>query len=334
MKRPVKVSLLVFAILVAAAGYFTWKNWHDRYVWPPPVASMQDLPPLDRSRWPASPVKWQNEIVMVETATPEGNKPASVTYYINSIGMKLVRIEPGTFRMGVDGRQLHRSSLENIKSVPVTLTHRYYLGAFEVTNEEYEQFDPAHAKRRPDYQQGEYGNAHPVEPVTWQDAQRFCRWLSEKEGRLNRLPAEAEWEYACKAGTTNRLYWGDTFWDRNKANAGGLKYDKETWKEDGYIYSAPVRMFPANPWGLFDMIGNSWEWVQDWFGPLPKETAVDPQGGPNIGRYRIAKGGGWSFRTRELASSVRDGNNPADLHDIRGFRVCCEELPEPAPAIQ
>lgn len=326
MGRIIKRFFFTVLVLLAVAAFFVWKNWHDRYVWPAPVAVMQDLPPLDRSHWPATPAQWQEETLPVEIATPVGNKTASITYYVNSIGMKLVRIEPGSFRMGMDGRQLHRSTLENIKSVSVTLTHRYYIGAFEVTNEEYEKFDPNHAKHRPKYQEEESGIHQPVEPIPWQDAQRFCRWLSEKEGRLYRLPTEAEWEYACKAGTTNRLYWGEEFWDRNKANVGGLKFDHETWKEDGYIYTAPVGMFPANPWGLYDVIGNSWEWVQDWFGPLPNDGAVDPQGGPNIGHYRVAKGGGWSFRTREIGSSVRDGNNPADLHDIRGFRVCCEEI--------
>ncbi|MBI3853514.1 MAG: formylglycine-generating enzyme family protein [Verrucomicrobia bacterium] len=323
MKRKFRTALWIFLLLVGVGGFAAWKNWHDRYVWPGPVASMQDLPPLDRSGWPKQPVAWKSAVVQTGVATPDGMKKVPITYYTNSIGLVLVRIEAGSFLMGLTEQQAVRLHTPNLPGHRVTLTKPYFLGAFEVSNKEYELFDPAHKKKRPKYQRRRGGENHPVEPVTWQEAQKFCRWLSAKEGRVYRLPTEAEWEYACKAGTETRLYWGDAYWDGNKANVAGLKWDHETWIMDGFEYTAPVGTYPPNPWGLYDMIGNSWEWCSDWFSRYKAEPAVDPQG-PAKGHCRVYKGGGWSTRQYSIKSAVRDGDDPADLPDIRGFRVLCE----------
>jgi sulfatase modifying factor 1 len=320
----VKRAILFVAVALAIGGFFVWKNWHDRYVWPRQPDWMKDLPPLDKSSWPTEPAAWTIEPLEVEAATPDGMKRVSIAYRVNSIGMKLVRIEPGRFWMGLTEPQMRQLRYLNQRGHAVTLTRPYYLGAFEVTNREYELFDPAHAAKRPKYQRGADGDEHPVEGITWQQAQKFCRWLSQKEGRLYRLPTEAEWEYACKAGTTTRTYWGDNVWDRNKANVGGLKSNTETWWEDGWKYSAPVGCYPPNAWGLYDMIGNAREWVNDWYADYTSEPAVDPQGPPNVGHFRVIKGVGWSTRTRHITSSARDGDDPADLHDVVGFRVLCE----------
>ena len=324
MSKGLKRSLGVVLILVALGGFFAWKNWHDRYVWPAPVSWMQDLPPEDRSNWPTHAVPWKEEHAIVRAATPDGRQAVDVDYFINSIGMKLVRIEPGTFYMGLDEETERRLRMRMSPRVKVTLTRPYFIGAYEVRNRDFEQFDPSHAKHRPKYQRVEDGDDHPVEPVTWREAQEFCRWLSSKEGREYRLPTEAEWEYACKAGTTARLYWGDKFWDRNKANLGGEKGQYAQWKEDGFVYTCAVGLYPPNPWGLYDMIGNSWEWCADWFEYRQAGTsAVDPRG-PSQGNCRVYKGGDWSTRLRHIASCLCDGDDPADIPDIRGFRVLCE----------
>jgi formylglycine-generating enzyme required for sulfatase activity len=323
MKTRLLWALLV--VLLAAVG---WRAayLYRRLVWPKPVAWMQDLPPLDRSSWPA-PVAWTINTVEREVATPEGLRRTNLTYYVNSIGMELVRVEPGAFWSGLTESQMRQLRFNNQLGHRVTLTRPYYLGAYEVRNREFELFRPAHARRRPSYQRGPEGDEHPVEPVTWQEAQLFCRWLSAKEGRLYRLPTEAEWEYACKAGTLTRTYWGDNVWDRNKANTAGVKNNVETWLEDGFRYSAPVGCFPPNPWGLYDIIGNAREWVNDWYAPYETNALVDPVGPTNRGQFRVMKGVGWSTRTRHITSSTRDGNNPADLHDVIGFRVLCELAP-------
>jgi len=323
--KPTKRTVAIFlAVLLLGGGVFGFFNWYNRYVWPSPVSWMQDLPAEDRSQWPRVPVLWSNVTVEVNTANPEGMRKTNIAYFINSVGVKLVRIEPGTFRMGLSEEEIRRFRYGNQLGHQVTLTKPYYLGAFEILNREYEQYDPHHRSKRPSYQRGKDGDQHPVEGVTWRDAQLFCRWLSQKEGRQYRLPTEAEWEYACKAGTETRTYWGDNVWDRNKANAGGLNAEGETWLEDGNLHSAPVGSYPPNPWGLYDMIGNAREWNADWYLPYTTNAAVDPVGPTNVGRFRVMKGVGWSTRTRHITSSNRDGNNPADLHDVIGLRVMCE----------
>lgn len=324
MKKSVKISLLVFLILAAAGGFFAWKNWHDRYVWPAPVSWMQDLPPEDRSHWPKEPTQWKQERVVLEAVTPAGPKTVAVTHYINSIGMKFIRVEPGTFLMGVTEEQMRRLHFIHLTGHLVTLTKPYMLGVFEVSNREYEQFDPGHAKKRAPIENRSESLDHPVEGVTWREANEFCRWLSAREGRQCRLPTEAEWEYACKAGTQTRTYWGDAVWDCNMANVGGLKNNIETWAEDNWTYSSPVGVFPPSPWGFYDMIGNAREWVSDWYAPFTTNAVIDPVGPPNMGHYRVIKGIGWSHRTRHVISGARDGNNPADLPDVIGFRVVCE----------
>jgi formylglycine-generating enzyme required for sulfatase activity len=309
------------------------KQWHF-------VPSMQDLPPVDRSTWPKPPVAWSNESVDVQIATPEGLKRTNITYIINSIGMKFVRIQPGTFVMGLDDELSTEvgpaDPLGGPMYVPhrVTLTRPYYMGAFEVTNKQYDQYDTQHAHRRPKYQLGPDGDNQPAEPITWQDAQLFCRWLSAKEGCLYRLATEAEWEYSCRAGTTNRTYWGGNVEDRTKANLGGTdKKTHEFYADDGYEYTAPVGSFPPNPWGLYDMIGNSWEWVSDWYSVFATNDVVDPQGPPmGVGGpcrggsfgCRVDKGGSWRGALHYTCSALRDGDDPGDIKDIRGFRIVCE----------
>lgn len=303
MKRAI-----VILVLLALVGLFIWKRaYYDRYVWPRSAPEMQDLPVYQIT---GTPVVWSNETLTVEAATPEGLRATRFTYFINSIGMRLVHIGPGEFRMGEKGREIsRRPEIIRAGGKPVKVERAFYLGAFEVTNLQFEQFQK-HA--RPKYQAGKKGDHHPVEPVSWREAQEFCRWLSQKENRRYRLPTEIEWEYACRAGTQARLYWGDEFWDRNKANLGGPRADQEMWKDDGYEYTAPVGTYPPNPWGLFDMIGNSWEWVADWYE------------GDAFGHCRIYKGGNWKLRLRQANCGSRDGDDPADLPDIRGFRVLCE----------
>lgn len=322
MRRATQIVVAAL-VLAAVAGFFVWKNWHDRYVWPPPIAWVQEPPPVDRSIWPNTPVAWSGDNVTVEVATPDGLRAANITYFINSIGMRFARIEPGSILMGLTDQQARRLGMHKLPAHRVTITRPFYLAAFETTNKNYEQYLLKTNRQRPKYQRGKDGDEHPVEPVTWREAVDFCRWLSAKEGRLYRLPTEAEWEYACKAGTSTRFYWGDASWDCNKANVGGLKKNRETWLEDGYMFTAPVGTYPPNPWGLYDMIGNSWEWCNDWYGRYTAEPVTDPQG-PTSGHLRVYKGGNWSTRTRDINAAIRDGDDPADVPDIRGFRVACE----------
>ena len=318
-------------IVLACIAYFS--NWYDRYAWTGTPEHMFDLPIQDRSDWPDA-VEWQTETQTVELATPQGSQIKGMTYHVNTLGMDFVRIKAGSYHPEPGyltysaKRPLRRAAhIRDQATLPrITLSRDYYLGAFEVTNVQFEHFDPSHKDRRPKHQRGTQGDHHPADPVTWQEAQLFARWLSKKEGRLYRLPTEAEWEYAAAAGTKTRLYWGDDFDDRTKANLGGLHSNKETYREDGFKKTAPVGSYAANPWGLYDMIGNAYEWVQDWWHPNLQEDATDPTG-PKEGKIRMGKGGSWTTRTYATFTGEDDGNNPADLGDDRGFRLLVEIEP-------
>jgi formylglycine-generating enzyme required for sulfatase activity len=168
-------------------------------------------------------------------------------------------------------------------------------------------------------------DTHPVVGINWYDAQQYVRWLSEATGRRYRLPSEAEWEYACRAGTKTAFSFGDTIstseanYDGNFTYNGGARgeYRRGT---------TPAGMFPANPWGLFDMHGNVWEWVQDVvhdnYEGAPLDGSAWEEGGDQA--RRILRGGSWLYNPRYLRSALRNGFSAALSNDIVGFRVVRE----------
>lgn len=238
--------------------------------------------------------------------------------FINSLGMKFVRIEPGAFLMGsaeegdFDERPVHR----------VTISRAFYLGATEVTNAQYERFDPSHRALR-----GKLGFAkeddEAVVFVDWHEAVAFCRWLSEQEGRPYRLPTEAEWEYACRAGTTTAYHTGP-------------KLDHPSFQKNVGRYDIPppvslvVGRTPPNPWGLYDMHGNVEEWCLDWYGPYTLEDQVDPVGRAD-GDFRVTRGGSHSTTLEYLRSANRSGTLPEDKSWLIGFRVALGAVPQGKP---
>ena len=153
--------------------------------------------------------------------------------------------------------------------------------------------------------------------VSWNDAVAFCKWLSKKEGKTYRLPTEAEWEYACRAGTTTRYYSGDD--PETLAKVGNVadaaakaKFPDWRWTikaNDGYVFTAPVGKFKPNAFGLYDMHGNAWQWCADWYGEeYYAKSPVDDPTGPDTGDFRVLRGGfwgGWPNYTRS-ATRVRD----------------------------
>src|SRR5262249_37460653 len=176
------------------------------------------------------------------------------------------------------------------------------------------------------------GETLPVECVSWDDCQEFVKKLCQKTGKRFRLPTEAEWEYACRAGTTTPFYFGETI-STDQANYDG-NYTYEAlpkppaayvtrvimWLLGPSLYrkgkkgvyrekTTPVGSFPANAWGLFDMHGNVWEWCEDWYGPYAKEDIKDPQG-VNNGVARVLRGGSWDNGPRNCRSARRLGFLP------------------------
>ena len=267
----------------------------------------------------------------------------------NSLGMQFVRIEPGSFMMGSENVSLSDELTEGKAHLrdgdwderpvhQVTLTTPFYIGVFQVTNVQYEAFDPTH-RELPSLQNTGFSleDDEAVVFVDWHDATRFCEWLSEKEGLPYRLPTEAEWEYVCRAGTTTHFHTGDTLPPEFHKNVG------ESWYPDAgrsrgaeEIMPLQVGRTPPNAWGVYDMHGNVEEWCQDWYGPYEPHPQVDPVGRKD-GLYRVARGGSHSTLLCYLRSANRMAAVPEDKHWYIGFRVVCGEMPKtsstPAPKV-
>lgn len=295
----------------------------------------------------------------------------------NSIGMTLVLIPPGEFIMGSTESSEELDKASGYESAPhlydgehpahrVRITQPFYMGVHEVTVGQFRKFADTtgyktfvereikpgrgwNAKegkfekgtqytwRDPGFEQTD---DHPVVNLAWKDARAFCEWLSEKEHRAYRLPYEAEWEYACRAGTTTRYYNGnDPELLPQVANVADAtaKGKFRDWAytiraSDGYAFTAPVGSFRPNAFGLFDMHGNAAEWCIDRYDPsyyaickyAPTSPAIDPKG-PTSGTYCVVRGGSWRNRPWYVRSACRIGWQAAGTcDDSCGLRVICE----------
>jgi formylglycine-generating enzyme required for sulfatase activity len=244
-------------------------------------------------------------------------------HFTNSVGMKFVWIPAGSFLMGSTKEEIERQPFDILAirqdetRHKVTLTKGFYMGVYTVTQEQWQ----AVMGNNPGYFKGEKNL--PVERVSWDDCQEFVKKLREKDKRPYRLPTEAEWEYACRAGTTTPFSCGETI-STDQANYDGhFSYGKgKKGVKSGK--TTPVGSFPANPWGLYDMHGNVWQWCQDWLGDYPHKEVVDPQG-PATGETRVMRGGAYSLKPEDCRSAKRGGGvlpNRGDAINI-GFRLCC-----------
>jgi len=240
----------------------------------------------------------------VRVATPQGEETKEITYYKNSIGMEFVKIEPGEFLMGSPANEGGRSDDE--KQHEVAIRKGFYLGATEVTQDQWR----AVMGNNPSYFTGD--GRLPVEQVSWLDAQEFCKKLSDSDtegGRTYRLPTEAEWEYACRAGTTGPY-------------AGKLE-DMAWYSQNSGSKTHPVATKQANAWGLYDMHGNVWEWCQSAYEGYPYD-ADDGRNAYNDHVNRVCRGGCWDIDPWSCRSADRVGPSPAYRYDIFGFRVCLD----------
>ncbi len=231
----------------------------------------------------------------------------------NSIGMELVFIPPGEFLMGSPSAELGRD--EDERHRPVRLTKGFYMGTTEVTQSQWSAVmgdNPSKWK----------GDDLPVEQISWEDAWEFCHRLSDTEGRQYRLPTEAEWGYACRAGTTTPFSYGETI-STDQANYDGDYVYGSGAKGVFRNQTVPVAGFPANAWGLYDMHGNVWEWCPDGYEDYPPSPVKRSTQEPPI-EGRVLRGGSWRSRPRYC----RCANRVRDLEDNRlsniGFRVVLE----------
>jgi formylglycine-generating enzyme required for sulfatase activity len=228
----------------------------------------------------------------------------------NSIGMKLAWIPPGSFLMGSPASEAERSADE--AQHRVTLTKGFFMGVYPVTQAQWRAVMGDNPSRFE-------GDDRPVEMVSWEDCQKFCRKLAAQEGKACRLPSEAEWEYACRAGTTTPFSFGETISTDQVNYDGNYPYGKGR-KGKCRQETTPVGTFPANAWGLCDMHGNVWEWCQDRYGPYPQSDSTDPQESNN-GEARVLRGGSWADFARHCRAGIRYRNPPADRYEYYGCRV-------------
>lgn len=237
--------------------------------------------------------------------------------FTNSLKMEMIQIPLGQFQMGqasggdFDEKPVHTVKIEN----------SFFMSATEVTNAQYEKFDVEHRKLR-----GKYGlsteDDEAVVFVTWDEANQFCQWLSKKEDKIYRLPTEAEWEYASRAGTTTPFFTGDTLSDSFFRN------QKEIWE----FQAVPTKVGVTSPnkWGLYDMHGNVEEWCLDWYGAYLPDAQIDPVGRES-GNFRVTRGGSHSTKVSFLRSANRSGALPNERHPLIGFRIVCAKTPGSKP---
>jgi formylglycine-generating enzyme required for sulfatase activity len=266
-------------------------------------------------------------------------------------GMRLVLIPAGTFSMGSPESEKDRSPDEVRHEV--TISKPFYLGVYTITRGQFRQFvndtgykteaeadgkggfgwnaamrdlkyDAKYSWRDPGFEQTD---EHPVVIVSWKDAVKYAEWLGSKDGQTYRLPTEAEWEYACRAGSTTKFYFGDddeelvhygNLADASFRQASGKTYG--TKEDDGFAFTAPVGRFQPNGFGLYDMYGNACQWCADWYGEYPHGAVTDPVG-PASGQSRVFRSGGWRSVAAYCRSALRHWIPPQTRFSYLGFRL-------------
>ena len=285
-----------------------------------------------------SPIRWR--VLVMLFAVPalgyaQDAKSPNLEIISNSIGMKLSRIPAGSFMMGSPKSEAERKSDESAHAV--TITKPFLMGVYEVTQSEFSRLIPKGGKSV------FAGPNRPADNVTWEDAKEFCRILSAQPeeraaGRTYRLPTEAEWEYACRGGSTTPFHFGNSL-TAVQANFNG-KYPYGNDEEGKYLRStANVGSYKPNAFGLYDMHGNVSEWCSDWYDKeyyydSPKEDPLGPPVGvtptdfqtkskqPKY--YLVVRGGSWLDDARACRSACRFRGMPEINYRLTGFRVVCE----------
>ena len=273
---------------------------------------------------------------------------------VNSLSQTLVLIEPGEFHMGSPpGEPFHQRTE---RRHPVRLTRGFWMGRVEVTRGQFQKFVREtsyvtdaeiegwtlglgsdgrwHRFDEVDWRDPSFGQTgnHPVVCVSWRDAEAFCQWLSERENLTYRLPTEAEWEYACRAGSESVFAWGEDEASprTNAADEAWMSRFPDTvgfdWFDE-YTFTAPVASFPANAWGLFDMHGNAQEWCADVYAPYPDGEVVDPTGPAPAANEspRVLRGGSFAAPPARCRAAHRDASRPSASFVTTGFRIILED---------
>jgi formylglycine-generating enzyme required for sulfatase activity len=277
--------------------------FHDPEKAPPPktVVIERDPPPVVVKQEPSIRVPFQNR----------------------KDRQQYVWIPHGTFKMGCAPND-NRCKPGERPQHPVALTRGYWLGQTEVTVGAYQRYVQSQKLKMPEkpmYPGGWTVTNRPIVNVSWAEAQAFCEWAG------GRLPTEAEWERAARGGAEDEIYPGNNENSREKANFYGKA------GLDSYDDVAPVQQFDPNAFGLYDMLGNVWEWVSDWFGPYPSSAVTDPRG-PDKGKEHITRGGSYLSDYKEhLRLSYRERSGAKGVQNI-GMRCVLDDTPETKALLQ
>ena len=268
----------------------------------------------------------------------QGRKPGRI-FKEHSTGMEFLWIPGDCFRMG--NLNSDRLYIQHEKPTHKVCLDGFWMGKFEVTNTQFRKFRPSH-DRRVDIDDSMNRDHHPVVEVSWVDAKHFASWLTEQSTKkyLYRLPTEAEWEYACRVKTSTARFWGDNpdeacgyanIADRTRAN--------ETTDfhhcDDGFLKTSPAGSFNPNDFGLYDMLGNVWEWGEDNYGKNAyrfhkkqgRKNPIYKQIESNID-FKVIRGGSWQSGPDSTRCANRKYNPKNSKHDVLGFRLVMVPLPD------
>jgi formylglycine-generating enzyme required for sulfatase activity len=294
----------------------------------------------EKKEEPVDPMAWVKVSKAQEAAAKKLGVPVAVT---NAIGMRFVLIPAGKFKMGsADSVEEVHAKCIGVSVNPgwaadehpvhkAKISRPFYMSIYEVDgklletvaprpNETKEQKDANKKRNRGDPRAK---TLVPARNVWWEEAVTFCKKLGEKDGRTYRLPTEAEWEYACRAGTTTPFSFGETVLT-NQVNCNHFfPYSDKgiaapTWQAGG---AKAGGSYPPNAWGLHEMHGNVWEWCSDWYAPYAGKSLTDPKG-PDTGTERVVRGGA-ARNSPSVCRSAKRGSYPPNDGDI-GFRVVME----------
>jgi formylglycine-generating enzyme required for sulfatase activity len=248
-------------------------------------------------------------------------KKQAATSHSIPVEIKLVQIPEGCFKMGSPANEQGRSEDEG--PVRRICVNAFQMGKYEITQEQWREVmgtTPAYFKNRASY---------PVEQVSWNEVQEFISRLNKISKKTYRLPTEAEWEYAARAGTTTVRYWGNDI-SCNKAMYANSNQIK-TWgecmesiRDQGLLshFTAPVGSYPPNQFGLHDMLGNVAEWCADWYSEsYDPNDAQDNPTGPETGSFRVQRGGSWANTPSSIRAASRSFLRPDDKFFMTGFRL-------------
>lgn len=282
--------------------------------------------------WPSRP-EWAHVSDVQQAEAARLGIPVAIE---NTLGMRFVLIPAGSFTMGLPEAE-GDIWLEAQANARVEIQTPFYLGVTEVSNREYRQC-PKYKRHVSAYTDGTPTDADdlPAVGVAWDDAQTFLAWLSALEGvRRYRLPTEAEWEYACRAGTTSLFWWGARPYLESPFPANLLEADfaephqlhaRREGPPDGARLTATIQGYRPNPWGLWHTSGNVWEWCQDWYAPyVYGEHRIN--GGPAAGTKRVLRGGTAQHDWKYARSGARTGQTPDEPGPLGGFRAVLEVPP-------